>query len=71
MSSVVFAARRSPASKGCRPCLPYLYQVGCMTADPSMPASGRLPRVGSATLADQLSGGARMWRLGQYLPYHF
>ncbi|RRT42447.1 hypothetical protein B296_00022429 [Ensete ventricosum] len=59
MSFVVFAARRAPAGKGCRPCPPYLCQVGRMTVDPSMPASGRLPRVGSATLAGQLSGGAR------------
>ncbi|RZR86941.1 hypothetical protein BHM03_00014239 [Ensete ventricosum] len=51
MSSVVLAARRAPAGKGCRPCPAYLCQVGRMTADPSMPASGRLPRVGSAMLA--------------------
>ncbi|RZS00657.1 hypothetical protein BHM03_00030423, partial [Ensete ventricosum] len=29
--------------------------VGCTTADPSMPVSSRLPHVGSATLAGQLS----------------
>ncbi|RRT67930.1 hypothetical protein B296_00008131 [Ensete ventricosum] len=58
MPSVVLATRRAPAGKGCRPCPPYLCQVGCMIADPSMPASGRLPRVGSATLAGQSSGGA-------------
>ncbi|RWW38162.1 hypothetical protein BHE74_00056629 [Ensete ventricosum] len=62
MSSVVLTALRAPAGKGCRPCPPYLCQDGRMTADPSMPASGRLPRVGSATLAGQLSGGARTWR---------
>ncbi|RRT39834.1 hypothetical protein B296_00048886 [Ensete ventricosum] len=45
-------------------------QVGRTTADPSMPVSGRLPRVGSATLAGQLSEGARMWQSGQYLSYH-
>ncbi|RRT84843.1 hypothetical protein B296_00006051 [Ensete ventricosum] len=56
MSSVVLAARRAPAGKGCRPCPAYLCHVGRMTADPSMPASGRLPRVGSAMLAGQLSG---------------
>ncbi|RWV96340.1 hypothetical protein GW17_00040965 [Ensete ventricosum] len=33
--------------------------VGRTTADPSMPVSGRLPRVGSTTLAGQLSEGAR------------
>ncbi|RWW61747.1 hypothetical protein BHE74_00031166 [Ensete ventricosum] len=49
-------------SKGCRPCPPYPCQVDRMTADPSMPTSGRLPRVGSTTLAGQLSGGARTWR---------
>ncbi|RRT73375.1 hypothetical protein B296_00004438 [Ensete ventricosum] len=43
MSSVVLVARRVPAGKGCRPCPPYLCQVGRMTADPSMPASGWLP----------------------------
>ncbi|RWW01649.1 hypothetical protein GW17_00035295 [Ensete ventricosum] len=59
MSSVVLTALRAPAGKGCRPCPPYLCQDGRMTADPSMPASGRLPRVGSATLAGQLSGGTR------------
>ncbi|RRT73341.1 hypothetical protein B296_00006509 [Ensete ventricosum] len=59
MSSVVLAARRAPAGKGCRPCPPYLCQVGRMTADPSMPASSRLPRVESAVLAGQLSGDAR------------
>ncbi|RWW51684.1 hypothetical protein BHE74_00041937 [Ensete ventricosum] len=57
--SVVLAARRAPAGKGCRPCPPYLCQVDRMTADPSMLTSGRLPRVGSATLAGQLSEGAR------------
>ncbi|RZS17620.1 hypothetical protein BHM03_00049787, partial [Ensete ventricosum] len=62
MPSVVLAARRVPVGKGCRPCPPYLSQVGCITADPSMPASGRLPRVGSATLAGQSSGGAGTWR---------
>ncbi|RZR84412.1 hypothetical protein BHM03_00011245 [Ensete ventricosum] len=36
--------------------------VDRMTADPSMPASGRLPRVRSITLVGQLSGGARTWR---------
>ncbi|RWW02097.1 hypothetical protein GW17_00034828 [Ensete ventricosum] len=51
MSSVVLAARRTPAGKGCRPCPPYLCQVGRMTDDSSMPVSDRLPRVGSATLA--------------------
>ncbi|RWW49662.1 hypothetical protein BHE74_00044143 [Ensete ventricosum] len=35
-----------------------------------MPVSGQLPRVGSATLAGQLSEGARTWQRGQYLPYH-
>ncbi|RWV84493.1 hypothetical protein GW17_00053789 [Ensete ventricosum] len=59
MSSVVLATRRAPASKGCRHCPPYLCQVDRMITDPSMPASGRLPRVGSTTLAGQLSGGAR------------
>ncbi|RWV98920.1 hypothetical protein GW17_00038204 [Ensete ventricosum] len=39
------------------------------TADPSMPMSGRLPRVGSVTLAGQLSEGARTWQPGQYLSY--
>ncbi|RWW32374.1 hypothetical protein GW17_00002956 [Ensete ventricosum] len=63
MPSVVLAARSAPTGKGCRPCPSYLCQVGRMTADPSMPASGQLPRVGSATLAGKLSGGARMWRL--------
>ncbi|RZR81492.1 hypothetical protein BHM03_00007773 [Ensete ventricosum] len=62
MPSVVLAERRAPASKGCRPCPPYLCQVGRMTADPSMPTSGRLPRVESATLAGQSSGSAGMWR---------
>ncbi|RZR91421.1 hypothetical protein BHM03_00019536, partial [Ensete ventricosum] len=62
MPSMVLATRRAPAGKGCRPCPPYLCQVGCMIADPSMPASGRLPRVGSATLAGQSSGGAGTWR---------
>ncbi|RRT84844.1 hypothetical protein B296_00006054 [Ensete ventricosum] len=71
MSFVVLATRRAPASKGCRHCPPYLCQVDRMITDPSMPASGRLPRVGSTTLAGQLSGGARTWRSGQYLPYHF
>ncbi|RWW23182.1 hypothetical protein GW17_00012575, partial [Ensete ventricosum] len=69
--SVVFVARCAPAGKGCRPCPPYLCQVGRMTADPFMPASGRLPRVGSTTLAGQLSEGARTWRPGQYLSYQF
>ncbi|RWW01692.1 hypothetical protein GW17_00035257 [Ensete ventricosum] len=59
MPSVVLAARRVPTDKGCRPCPPYLCQVDRMTADPSMPASGRLPRVGSATLTGQLSRSAR------------
>ncbi|RWW67930.1 hypothetical protein BHE74_00024572, partial [Ensete ventricosum] len=59
MSSVVLAARRASAGKGCRPCPPYVCQVDRMTADPSMLASGRLPRVGSATLAGRLFGGAR------------
>ncbi|RRT34116.1 hypothetical protein B296_00039692, partial [Ensete ventricosum] len=54
---VVLAVRRAP--------------VGCTTADPSMPVSGWLPRVGSAILAGQLSEGARTWQPGQYLPYHF
>ncbi|RRT82753.1 hypothetical protein B296_00000342 [Ensete ventricosum] len=62
MPSVVLAATRAPAGKGCRPCPLYLCQVSHMIANPSMPASGRLPRVGSATLAGQLSGGARTWR---------
>ncbi|RWV77179.1 hypothetical protein GW17_00062036 [Ensete ventricosum] len=62
MSSMVLAARCASAGKGCRPCPPYLCKVGRMTADPSMPASGRLPRVKSVTLAGQLSGGARTWR---------
>ncbi|RRT63746.1 hypothetical protein B296_00029276 [Ensete ventricosum] len=62
MSSVVLAVRRAPEGKGYRPCPPYLCQISRMTADPSMPASGRLPRVGSATLAGQLFGGARTWR---------
>ncbi|RRT67126.1 hypothetical protein B296_00004264 [Ensete ventricosum] len=62
MPSVALAARRTPAGKGCRPCPPYLCQVGRITADPSMPASGRLPHVGSATLAGQLSEGARTWQ---------
>ncbi|RRT39050.1 hypothetical protein B296_00041986 [Ensete ventricosum] len=60
MSSVVLATRRAPAGKGCRSSPSYLCQVGRMIADPSMPASGRLPRVGSATLASQSSGGAGM-----------
>ncbi|RWV92928.1 hypothetical protein GW17_00044653, partial [Ensete ventricosum] len=51
MPSVVLAARCAPAGKGCRPSPPYLCQVGRMTADPSMPALGWLPRVGSTTLA--------------------
>ncbi|RRT33668.1 hypothetical protein B296_00037555, partial [Ensete ventricosum] len=59
MSSVVLAARRAPAGKGCRPCPPYLCQVGRMTTDPSMPALGRLRRVGLTTLAGQLFGGTR------------
>ncbi|RZS10193.1 hypothetical protein BHM03_00041377 [Ensete ventricosum] len=62
MSSVVLATRRAPAGKGCRTCPPYLCQVGRMIADPSMPASGRLPHVRSAMLAGQLSGGARTWQ---------
>ncbi|RRT56220.1 hypothetical protein B296_00043010 [Ensete ventricosum] len=62
MSSVVLATRRAPAGKGCRACPPYLCQVGRMIADPSMPASGRLPHVRSAMLAGQLSGGARTWQ---------
>ncbi|RZR88186.1 hypothetical protein BHM03_00015712 [Ensete ventricosum] len=45
-------------------------RVGRTIADPSMPVSGRLPRVGSATLAGQLSKGARTWQPGQYLSYH-
>ncbi|RWW65452.1 hypothetical protein BHE74_00027246 [Ensete ventricosum] len=48
--------------QGCRPCPPYLCQVGRMTADPSMPMSSRLPCVESTTLVAQLSGGARTWR---------
>ncbi|RZR94400.1 hypothetical protein BHM03_00023088 [Ensete ventricosum] len=43
MSSVVLAARRAPAGKGCRHCPPYLCQVGSMTANPFMSTSGRLP----------------------------
>ncbi|RRT31620.1 hypothetical protein B296_00049595, partial [Ensete ventricosum] len=62
MSSVVLAARYAPAGKGCRPCPLYLCQVGRMTADPSMPVSGRLPHVESVTLVSQLSEGTRTWR---------
>ncbi|RWV78411.1 hypothetical protein GW17_00060628 [Ensete ventricosum] len=62
MSSVVLAARRAPAGKGCRPSPPYLCQVDRMIADPSMPASGQLPRVGSATLVGQSSEGAGTWQ---------
>ncbi|RZS22014.1 hypothetical protein BHM03_00054735 [Ensete ventricosum] len=69
-SSVVLAARRAPAAKGCQPCPPYLCSIGRTIADPSMPVSGRLPRVGSATLVGQLSEGARMGQPGQYLSYH-
>ncbi|RZS27409.1 hypothetical protein BHM03_00060874 [Ensete ventricosum] len=47
-----------------------LVLVGRMTADPSMLVSGRLRGVGSATLAGQLSEGARTWQPGQYLSYH-
>ncbi|RZR77324.1 hypothetical protein BHM03_00002364 [Ensete ventricosum] len=43
MPSVVLAARHTPAGKGCRPCPPYLCQVGRTTADSSMPVSDRLP----------------------------
>ncbi|RZS11897.1 hypothetical protein BHM03_00043274 [Ensete ventricosum] len=62
MSSVVLAARCASAGNGCQPCPPYLCQVGRMTADTPMTASGRLPRVGSTTLAGQLSGGTGTWR---------
>ncbi|RZS11452.1 hypothetical protein BHM03_00042784 [Ensete ventricosum] len=68
MSSVVLATRHAPAGKGCRPCPPYLCQVGRMTADPSMPTSGRFPRVGSTMLADQLSGGVRTWWPAAFAP---
>ncbi|RWW71154.1 hypothetical protein BHE74_00021113 [Ensete ventricosum] len=68
--SVVLATRRAPAGKGCRPCPPYLCQVGHTTADSSMPVSDRLPRVGSAMSAGQVSEGARTWLSGQHLPYH-
>ncbi|RWW70479.1 hypothetical protein BHE74_00021842 [Ensete ventricosum] len=60
MPFVVLAARHAPARKGYRPCPPYLCQVGRMTANPFMPASGRLPRVELITLAGQSSGGAGM-----------
>ncbi|RRT55215.1 hypothetical protein B296_00014966 [Ensete ventricosum] len=59
LPSVVLAARRAPVGKGCRPCPPYLCQVDRMIADPFMSVSDRLSRVGSTTLAGQLSGSAR------------
>ncbi|RRT67748.1 hypothetical protein B296_00028010 [Ensete ventricosum] len=37
---------------------PCSVEVNRTTADPSIPVSGRLPRVGSTTLAGQLSEGA-------------
>ncbi|RZS28978.1 hypothetical protein BHM03_00062637, partial [Ensete ventricosum] len=39
-----------------------LPNVDRTTADPSMPVSGRLSRVGSVTLTGQLSEGARTWQ---------
>ncbi|RWV89041.1 hypothetical protein GW17_00048831 [Ensete ventricosum] len=56
MSSVVLTARRAPAGKGCRPCPAYLCQVGRMTADPSMPVSGRLPPTSSVVCSQQYYG---------------
>ncbi|RRT75139.1 hypothetical protein B296_00014553, partial [Ensete ventricosum] len=63
---------------------PYLCQVGRTTAgDSALPVPGRphdhwrphtcvrpAYRVGSATLAGQLSEGAMMWRPGHYVSYH-
>ncbi|RWW33509.1 hypothetical protein GW17_00001763, partial [Ensete ventricosum] len=59
MSSVVLTARRAPAGNGCQPCPSYLCYVSRMTADPFMPVSDRLPRVGSTTSTGQLSEGTR------------
>ncbi|RWW36633.1 hypothetical protein BHE74_00058330, partial [Ensete ventricosum] len=59
------------ATGACRPCPPYLCQVGRTTTDPSVLVSGRLQHIGSATSAGLLSKGAGTWQPGQYSPYQY
>ncbi|RWV89992.1 hypothetical protein GW17_00047834 [Ensete ventricosum] len=69
-SSLVVVSTQSWSSVGWVEPQGPAWEVGRTIADSSMPVSGRLPRVGSATLAGQLSEGARTWQPGQYLSYH-